>query len=62
MDLRHLEYFQMIAKLNNVTKAAEQLHVSQSTLTLAIQKLEENLGLQLFDRSQKNGEIRKRIH
>ena len=53
MDLRHLEYVQMVAKLNNVTRAAEQLHVSQSTVTLAIQKLEENLGLQLFDRSQK---------
>lgn len=53
MDLRHLEYFQMVAKLNNVTRAAEQLYVSQSTVTLAIQKLEEELGLQLFDRSQK---------
>lgn len=53
MDLRHLEYFQMAAKTNNITRAAEQLHVSQSTVTLAIQKLEDELGVLLFDRSQK---------
>ncbi len=53
MDLRQLEYFQMVAKLNNITRAAEQMHVSQSTVTLAIQKLEDELDIQLFDRSQK---------
>lgn len=53
MELRQLEYFQMVAKTNNITRAAEQLHVSQSTVTLAIQKLEDELGVQLFDRSQK---------
>jgi DNA-binding transcriptional LysR family regulator len=53
MDLRQLEYFQMVAKTSNITRAAEQLHVSQSTVTLAIQKLEDELGVFLFDRSQK---------
>ena len=53
MDIRQLEYFQMAGKLGNITRAAERLHVSQSTVTLAIQRLEEQLGLQLFDRSQK---------
>jgi len=53
MDLRQLEYFQTAAKLKNVTRAAEQLHVSQSTVTVAIQRLEEELGVLLFDRNQK---------
>jgi DNA-binding transcriptional LysR family regulator len=53
MDLRQLEYFQMVGKLHSITRAAEHLHVSQSTVTLAIQKLEESLDIQLFDRSQK---------
>nr|WP_092074144.1 LysR family transcriptional regulator [Dendrosporobacter quercicolus]NSL47734.1 LysR family transcriptional regulator [Dendrosporobacter quercicolus DSM 1736]SDM78844.1 DNA-binding transcriptional regulator, LysR family [Dendrosporobacter quercicolus] len=53
MDLRQLEYFQMVGKLRSITRAAEQLHVSQSTVTLAIQKLEDSLAIQLFDRSQK---------
>ncbi len=53
MELRQLEYFQMVAKTNSITRAAEQLHVSQSTVTLAIQKLEDELGSPLLDRSQK---------
>ena len=54
MDIRQLEYFQMAGKLSNITRAAERLHVSQSTITLAIQRLEEELSMQLFDRSQKH--------
>ena len=53
MDIRQLEYFQMVSKTNSITRAAEQLHISQSTVTLAIQKLEEELGSPLLDRSQK---------
>ncbi|EGO65911.1 LysR family transcriptional regulator [Acetonema longum] len=53
MELRQLEYFQMVAKTNSITRAAEQLHVSQSTVTLAIQRLEDELNSPLLDRSQK---------
>lgn len=53
MDLRQLEYFQMVAKLNNISRAAERLHVAQPSISVAIQKLEEELGSTLFDRSQK---------
>lgn len=53
MDLRQLEYFQMVSRLNNITRAAERLHVAQPSITVAIKKLEEELGVQLFDRSQK---------
>ena len=53
MELRQLEYFQMASRLRNITRAAERLRVSQPNLTVAIKKLEAELGIQLFDRSQK---------
>lgn len=53
MELRQLEYFCMISKLNSFTRAAEQMHVAQPSVTTAVQKLESELGLKLFDRSQK---------
>jgi len=53
MELRQLEYFQLVSRLNNFTRAAEHFYVTQPTITLAIQKLEHELGVQLFDRSQK---------
>lgn len=53
MELRQLEYFQMAARLKNITRAAERLRVSQPNITVAIKKLESELGIQLFDRSQK---------
>ena len=53
MELRQLEYFQMAARLRNITRAAERLRVSQPNITVAIKKLEGELGIQLFDRSQK---------
>lgn len=53
MDLRQMEYFQMVCRLNNLTRAAERLHVAQPAISVAMQKLEEELGVQLFSRSQK---------
>lgn len=53
MELRQLEYFQMASRLRNITRAAERLRVSQPNITVAIKKLEGELGIQLFDRSQK---------
>ena len=53
MELRQLEYFRMTARLRNLTRAAAELEVSQPNITVAIQKLENLLGLRLFDRSQK---------
>jgi len=54
MELRQLEYFQIVSRLKNLTRAAEQLYVTQPTITMAIQRLEEELGVTLFDRSKKN--------
>lgn len=53
MELRQLEYFQMASRLKNITRAAQRLKVSQPNITVAIKKLESELGVQLFDRSQK---------
>lgn len=53
MDLRQMEYFQMVCRLNNLTRAAERLHVAQPAISVAMQKLEEELGVQLFSRNQK---------
>jgi DNA-binding transcriptional LysR family regulator len=53
MELRQLEYFQMTSRLHNITRAAERLRVSQPNITVAIKKLEAELGIKLFDRSQK---------
>lgn len=53
MDFRQLEYFQMVCRLNNMTRAAERLHVAQPAVSVAIQRLEDELGVLLFERSQK---------
>ncbi|MBQ9479392.1 MAG: LysR family transcriptional regulator [Selenomonadaceae bacterium] len=53
MELRQLEYFQMASRLKNITRAAQRLRVSQPNITVAIKKLETELGILLFDRSQK---------
>ena len=47
MELRQLEYFQMASRLKNITRAAERLRVSQPNITVAIKKLEAELGIQL---------------
>ena len=54
MELRQLEYFCTVSSLKNFTKAAHFLHVSQPSVTKAIQSLEAELNLLLFDRSQKH--------
>ena len=48
MELRQLEYFISVARLSNVTRAAEEHFVTQPNLTVAIRKLEEELNITLF--------------
>lgn len=51
MDLRVLKYFLVVAREENITKAAELLHVSQPAISRQIAQLEEELGIQAFKRS-----------
>ena len=53
MDLRQLEYVEAVARLRNFTRAAAELHVAQPALSLAIRKLEAELGVQLFERTSR---------
>lgn len=53
MEFRQIEYFQVVSQLKNYTKAAEQLHVSQPSISVSIQKLEEELGIKLLERDNK---------
>ncbi len=52
MDLKDLRYFAAIAASGSMTAAAKSLHVSQPTLTVAMQNLEEQLKTQLFVRER----------
>jgi DNA-binding transcriptional LysR family regulator len=52
MDLRDLKYFAAIAESGSMTAAAKSLHVSQPTLTVAMQNLEEELKTQLLVRER----------
>ena len=51
MELRVLKYFLMTAREENITKAANLLHITQPTLSRQLMKLEEDLGVKLFRRS-----------
>lgn len=51
MEIRVLRYFLEIAREENMSRAAERLHVSQPTLSRTVKDLEEELGKQLFTRS-----------
>lgn len=63
MDIATLEYFKLIAETGSLTKAAEQLHITQPAMSAMLKKFEDELGVELFDRSpnrihlNKTGEI-----
>lgn len=53
MNLKEQTYVCVLAECGNITKAAEQLFISQPALSIYISTLEKNLGAKLFDRSGK---------
>lgn len=53
MDIRVLKYFLAVVREENITKAADILHVTQPTLSRQLSKMEEDLGVQLFLRGKK---------
>ena len=53
LNYHHLHYFWAVAKDGNLTRTAEQLHVSQSALSTQIKQLEDQLGQALFTRASR---------
>ncbi len=54
LNYHHLLYFWMVAREGSVVRAADQLHLAQPTLSNQIRKLEQSLGVKLFDRQGRN--------
>ena len=50
MEIRTLRYFLAVAREENMSRAAELLHVTQPTLSKAMKSLEDELGKKLFTR------------
>ena len=56
MEITQLHYFKTVAKFESFTRAAEELHITQSALSRSIAQLENDIGIQLFER-RKGGKI-----
>src|SRR5579863_6324932 len=57
MEMHQLRYVVAVARTRNFTRAAEQCHVSQPSLSQQVQKLEEELGERLFDRMKREAKL-----
>lgn len=54
LDMRLVNYFLTVAREQNMTRAATELHISQPTLSAQIARLEKQLGYKLFNRTNKS--------
>ncbi len=57
MNLQHLKYFVELAHTKNYSATAEVLHITQPSLTYAINQLEEELGVSLFTKNGRNNTL-----
>ena len=60
MIVDKMDYIFAIAKEQNLTRAAKSLFVSQSTLTMYLNRVEGELGIKLFDRSKRPSCLHRR--
>ena len=49
METRILKYFLTVAKMQNITRAAQELHITQPTLSRQLKQLEDELGDSIID-------------
>ena len=54
MNLFHIRYFVKLAEVGHYTKAAQELHITQPSLSHAISQLENELGVPLFEKNGRN--------
>lgn len=59
MNLTHLRYFAELAHTHHYTRAAQNLCITQPSLSHAIFKMEEELGVPLFEKNGKNPVFRR---
>lgn len=59
MNLNHLAYFRVLAQTEHYTQAANQLNITQPSLSHAISSLEDELGLYLFEKQGRNVKLTK---
>lgn len=57
MTITQMQYFAAVCEHGTITKAAEVLHISQPSISLAVKDLEEQLGVTLFDRENKRFQL-----
>lgn len=59
MELQQLRYFLVVATEQHISRAADKLHIAQPALTQCIHRLEDELGILLFDRVGRNIKLNK---
>ena len=57
MNIRQIETFYWVVQLGGFAAAAERLNATQSTVSMRIQEIEKDLGVRLFDRSQRSARL-----
>lgn len=59
MTLQQLKYITMVAEKGSLTEAAKELYISQPSLTKSIKELEKEMGISIFDRTNKGISVSK---